>query len=275
MAPSAPELFARPDSIVRRIWGDADVVLLVFAAAAAEFALNRAADWLFVTGALPRDPIGRLFSTAAVAQRIALGTRADAERALAGIRAAHAAVERRRGGRIPDWAHRSVLYLLIDYSERAFRALHRPLAAGEQEELYAVFRRVGEGLGIPELPADYAGWQADRAVQLERDLAVGAYTAALYDAYRRALGGWRSAVLWQVQAALAPERVRALLGLPRRSWAGGLFPAYGVVAGVGLRPITQRVLVPATHLAAVRRLDQPRDAPAGWTPGRRPAFTRA
>jgi uncharacterized protein (DUF2236 family) len=267
MAPSGPDLFVRPGSIVRRVWGDPDVILLVFAGAAAEFALNRAADWLFVTGALPRDPIGRLFATAAAAQQIALGTRADAERALAGIRAAHAAVERRRGGRIPDWAHRSVLYLLVDYSERAFRALHRPLAPAEQEELYAVLRRVGEGLGIPELPPDYRAWQVDRAAQLERDLAVGSYTAALYAAYRRALGGWRSAVLWHVQGALAPERVRALLALPRRSWAAGLFPVYGAVAGAGLRPLAQRLVVPALHLAAVRQLGRPPKSTRPGAPG--------
>ncbi|MDQ3244245.1 MAG: DUF2236 domain-containing protein, partial [Gemmatimonadota bacterium] len=44
------------------------MVLLVFAGSAAEFALNRAVDWLFFTGELPRDPIGRLFSTAAYSQ---------------------------------------------------------------------------------------------------------------------------------------------------------------------------------------------------------------
>lgn len=48
--------FVRPDSIVRRIWGDADVIMLVFAGSAAEFVLNKAVDWLFVTGDLPRDP---------------------------------------------------------------------------------------------------------------------------------------------------------------------------------------------------------------------------
>ena len=34
--------FVTRDSIVRKIWGDADTVLLVFAGCAAEFALNRA-----------------------------------------------------------------------------------------------------------------------------------------------------------------------------------------------------------------------------------------
>ena len=38
------------DSIVRRIWGTADTILLVFAGASAEFALNKAVDWLYFTG---------------------------------------------------------------------------------------------------------------------------------------------------------------------------------------------------------------------------------
>ncbi|MFN5477681.1 MAG: hypothetical protein ACK484_13915 [Sphingobacteriales bacterium] len=55
--------FTPQDSIVRRIWGKSDTVLFIFAGAAAEFALNKAVDWLYFTGKLPSDPIGRLFST--------------------------------------------------------------------------------------------------------------------------------------------------------------------------------------------------------------------
>jgi len=256
------DAFVPSGSIVRRIWNDADLVLLVFAGAAAEFALNREADWLFVTGALPADPLGRLFSTAAVAQAIVSGTRDRAERALARIRTAHAAVERRRGARIPDWAHRDVLYLLVDYSERAFAALHRPLTLAERAELWALFRRVGAGLAIPELPADYPSWRVDRERHLMRDLAVSAHTGALYAAYRRALGPWRYVLLRQVQGALAPERVRALLGLPRRPWAASLLPLYPALARRGLGPLVRRLLVPPTHLAAVQRLDRPATAPS-------------
>ena len=62
--------FIEPHSIIRKIWGDPTLVLLIFAGCAAEFALNRAVDWLFFTNALPKDPIGRLFSTVRSAQRI-------------------------------------------------------------------------------------------------------------------------------------------------------------------------------------------------------------
>ena len=253
--------FVRSDSIVRRIWGDADLVLLIFAGAAAEFALNRAVDWLFVTGALPGDPLGRLFSTAAVAQEIALGDRGRAERALAGIRNAHAAVEHRRGAQIPDWAHRDVLYLLVDYSERVFGALHRGLTSDEQAELWAVFRQVGTGLAIPELPDGYAAWRDDRERHLLRDLAVSAHTGALYAAYRSALGPWRHVLLREVQGALAPDHVVALLGLPRRRWAARLLRVYPALTRRGLGPLVRRLLVPPVHLGAVQRLDRPASAP--------------
>jgi uncharacterized protein (DUF2236 family) len=254
------EPFVKPGSIVRRIWGDVDLVLLVFAAAAAEFALNRAVDWLFVTGELPSDPIGRLITTAAYSQRIALSDRGEAQRALAAIRAAHERVEQRRGDRIPDWAHRDVLYLLIDHSERAFRALHRPLTPAEQRDLYAVFRQVGEGLHIPELPANYGEWRADRERHVSQDLAFSPYTSALYGVYKRELGWWRYALLLQVQAVLAPERVRQLLALAKRPWIRHLLPLYGVLARLSLRNLVQRLLIPPAHLDAVRSLERDKAA---------------
>src|SRR3954467_14831780 len=102
------------------MWGDGDIVLLIFAGSAAEFALNRAVDWLFFTGKVPNDPIGRLFATASHAQQIVFADERTASRTFERINAVHGAVERRRGQSIPDWAHRDVLYMLIDYSERAF-----------------------------------------------------------------------------------------------------------------------------------------------------------
>ena len=250
-------MFVRPGSIVRRVWSDVDLVLLVFAGAAAEFALNRAVDWLFFTGRVPADPLGRLLSTAAYAQRIALADRVDAERTLATIRAAHAAVEQKRGAHIPDWAHRDVLYLLVDYSERAYASLHCPLSAAEQTELWEVFRRVGVGLGISELPRHYADYQADRERHLKRDLTYGEHTAALYASYRRHLGPWRYALLRQVQAALVPEEVRCSLALPRRAWLRKLLPLYPALVKLGLRSTFQWALIPPDHLAAVQRLDRP------------------
>ena len=248
--------FVHPDSIVRRIWGNGEMVLLVFAGSAAEFALNRAVDWLFFTGRLPGDPIGRLFTTAGYAQHIVFADERTAARTLDGIRAAHVAVERRRGERIPDWAHRDVLYMLIDYSERAHALLARPLTAEEQQELYDVFRRVGHGLGIPDLPATYAEWLSDRRLHLRRDLLYGKGTAALYAQYRRHLGAWRYRLLLRLQSILVPDHVRALLQLEASRWLRPLARLYPALVGAGLIPLVRRLLVPAEHRAAVRRLDQ-------------------
>ncbi len=250
--------FVAHDSIVRVIWGDVDTLLFAFAGSAAEFALNRAADWLFFTGKLPQDPFGRLFSTARFAHDIAFLDESAARRALDRICAAHASVERSRGGTIPDWAYRDVLYMLIDYSERAFRLLHRPLTGAERTDLYAVFRRVGEGLAIPELPGTYDDWREDRRRHLERDLVYSEFTGALYEQYRSHLGPWRYATLLRVQSILVPDLVRRMLDLDRCRWLPLSLTAYRAMVRIGLRPLIHRLVMPPAILPGIRRLDRAR-----------------
>src|ERR1700760_2016785 len=108
--------FAHPDSIVRTIWGRGDTVLLIFAGASAKFALNKSVDWLYFTGQLPADPLGRLFSTVAYAQQIVFSPGDRALAAIERITAIHRGVETRRGDSIPAAAYLDVLFLLIDYS---------------------------------------------------------------------------------------------------------------------------------------------------------------
>ena len=237
------------------------MVLLIFAGSAAEFALNRAVDWLFFTGKLPNDPVGRLFATAAYAQRIVFADELSASRTLDGIRAAHEAIERQRGEAIPDWAHRDVLYMLIDYSEKAHELLAGPLDAEQQRELYDVFYRVGAGLRIPDLPATYVDWIADRECHLRRDLVHSEGTAALYARYRQHLGAWRYRLLLRVQAILAPGHVRDLLGLNSAAWLRLVVRIYPFVVRAGLRSLAHRLLMPSRYLAAVRELDLARAHP--------------
>jgi hypothetical protein len=247
--------FVPRESIVRVIWGDADTILFAFAGSAAEFALNRAADWLFFTGSLPQDPFRRLFSTARFAHDITFLDEAAARRALERICAAHRSVERNRGARIPDWAYRDVLYMLIDYSERAFRLLHRPLSGPEKSDLYEVFRRVGEGLAIPDLPGTYDDWSGDRRRHLERDLVYSQFTAALYERYRHHLGPLRYATLLRVQSVLVPDLVCGLLGLEPCRWLRPSLTAYRAMVRIGLRPLIQRLIMPPAILPRIRALD--------------------
>ncbi len=117
--------FVKPGSVVRQIWGNPDTILFIFAGASAEFALNKAVDWLYFTGKLPADPIGRLFSTVEYARRIVFSEQQEALNAIDQITAIHKKVEANRGMSIPDWAYRDVLFMLIYYSIASYELLER------------------------------------------------------------------------------------------------------------------------------------------------------
>ena len=243
-------------SIVRKIWGSPGLILLIFAGSAAEFALNRAVDWLFFTGKIPRDPIGRLFSTVSYAQEIVFATEENARRTLGRINAIHASVEQERGQTIPDWAYRDVLYMLVDYSERAYRVVHRSLTVSEQNDLYAVFRRIGDELHIADLPATYAEWKEDRRRHLVRDLVYSRHTKLLFQQYRRHLGFWRYRLLVKVQAVLAPDEVRRLLSLNPDILLPGLMQVYGIVEQCNLQSVAHTLLIPSQYWAEVRKFER-------------------
>ena len=248
--------FVDQRSIVRTIWGNPDLILLIFAGSAAEFALNRAVDWLFFTGKIPSDPIGRLFSTVRYSQQIVFASEETALRTLNRINAIHGSVESQRRQTIPDWAFRDVLYMLIDYSERSYRLLNKQLSVSQQNELYTVFRRIGEELHIPELPTTYAEWQLDRRIHLDRDLVYSRHTALLFEQYRRHLGFWRYELLLRVQALLTPAEVRRLLRLSPNTLLAAVIPAYGFVEQLNLQSIVHSLLIPPRYWAEVRAFDK-------------------
>src|SRR5260221_3507487 len=181
------EFFVDKQSIVRKIWGKADTVLFVFAGVSAEFALNKAVDWLYFAGRLPADPLGRLFSTVMYARQIGFSEKEDAYKGIDKIAAIHAAVEKNRGSRIPDWAYRDVIFMLIHYSQASFELLERKMTDTEKEDLFAVFNRVGLRMGLKGLPANYNEWKVMRNEHLHKDLANTHYTIDLYKQYRKHL----------------------------------------------------------------------------------------
>ena len=250
------EPFVAQNSIVRRIWGTSDTVLSIFAGAAAEFALNKAVDWLYFTGRLPADPLGRLFSTVDYARRIVFSNQAGAEKAIASIAAIHGAVEASRGQRIPDWAYRDVLYLLIAYSIQAFELLERPLTPAECGEIVAVFGQVGHGLGIPDLPTSYPAWQADRARHLAADLALSDCTTDLYRQYRKHLGGPRYWLLRGVQGLVCPPAVRQQLGLGIGAWLRPALAFYRATKQFALSQWLKNLMLPAEYAARIKALDE-------------------
>src|SRR5688500_11968562 len=182
------QYFVENNSIVRKIWGKSDTILFIFAGAAAEFALNKAVDWLYFTGKLPSDPLGRLFSTVSYARQIVFSEQEAAIKAIDKITSIHKAVENQRESQIPDWAYRDVLFMLIDYSIRAYEVLERKLSEAEKEETFDVFYRVGLQMKLIGLPATYSAWTIMREEHLKENLANSHFTTDLYKQYREHLG---------------------------------------------------------------------------------------
>jgi hypothetical protein len=180
----------------------------------------------------------------------------QARRTLDRINARHASVEQQRAQTIPDWAFRDVLYMLIDYSERAYALLYRPLTELQKNDLFEVFLRIGEALHVPGLPKTYAEWKPDRREHLVRDLTYSKHTAMLYQSYRKHLGVMRYYLLLEVQALLAPPEVRRLLKLNSNPLISGLAQAYGMIDSGNLQSLVHTLLIPPRYWADVRNFDR-------------------
>jgi uncharacterized protein (DUF2236 family) len=247
--------FVKEGSIVREIWGKADTILFIFAGASAEFALNKSVDWLYFTGKLPADPLGRLFSTVAYARQIVFSEYDAAMKAIDQITAIHKDVENKRGAKIPDWAYRDVLFMLVDYSIRSFELLERKMTDDEKAEAFDVFSQVGARMQIPGLPADYSSWKQMREEHLLENLEKSKFSIDLYKQYRKHLGWGRYALLGQVQARIAPPRVNEQLALGNGSALTVILPAYKLLRVFGVHHLMRNLILPEKHKAQVISLD--------------------
>lgn len=252
--------FVEKDSVVREIWGKGDTILFIFAGASSEFALNKAVDWLYFTGRLPGDPLGRLFSTVSYARKIVFSEKEAAHRAIDSISAIHLAVEEKRGARIPDWAYRDVLFMLIDYSIRAFETMERELSRAEKQEVFYVFTRVGSRMGIPDLPTTYEAWVGMRQGHLTQDLAYSHYTKDLYKQYRKHLGLVRYRILLEAQILVVPDKVKNMLSFRKISMLKPVINAYKLSRKIKLDKVIKALILPSEYKKEIDDLDM--------TPGR-------
>lgn len=249
------DLFVHPQSIVRQIWGKSDTILFIFAGASAEFALNKAVDWLYFTGKLPADPLGRLFSTVVYARTIVFADTEKAHRSIDAMAAIHASVETSRGMKIPDWAYRDVLFMLIDYSIRSYEVLERPLSMPEKKEVFDVFYRVGVRMGLTGLPTNYQDWQLSRERHLNQNLAPSVYTEDLYRQYRKNLGIVRYRLLLQVQGLVAPDTVREMKRFPSATMTRWLLKVYRWSKLVKAENLLKTLLLPPAYKPQIKALD--------------------
>lgn len=243
------------DSVVRKIWGKSDTILFIFAGAAAEFALNKAVDWLYFTGRIPKDPIGRLFSTVSYARHIVFASKEEAEATLDKINAIHGSVEAARGAKIPDWAYRDVLYMLIHYSIAAFELLERKLSVAEKEDVYEVFLGIGQRMQLSALPPSYQAWLSSREAHLLNDLIRSSHTDDLFRQYKKHLGGLRYLVLREAQVMVVPKQVQLLLHLRNFSLLYPVVPVYKLSRRLKLDAAIKWLLLPPAYKQQIEALD--------------------
>lgn len=249
------EYFVEKHSVVRQIWGKSDTILFIFAGAAAEFALNKAVDWLYFTGRLPVDPLGRLFSTVSYARAIIFSEKQVALRAIDSMTAIHANVEAKRGANIPDWAYRDVLFLLIDYSIRSYEILERKLSNVEKEEVFRVFNRVGSRMGLSGLPTTFEEWSAMRQEHLTQNLQHSNFTVDLFRQYRKHLGPVRYRILLETQTRVVPRPVQLLLGFHKISLLYPLLALYKVSRSLKVDWLLKSLILPSKYKKEIEALD--------------------
>lgn len=210
---NSTKYFTSDNSIVRKIWGKDDTILFMFGACAAEFALNKSVDWLYFTGKLPNDPLGRLFSTVEYARMIVFASEEKALQTIDHIKKIHEQVEDARQAKIPDWAYRDVLFMLIDYSIRSYELLERVMTLEEKKEVFTVFNAVGLRMGLIGLPENYAQFIHDRQKHLETNLINGHFTKDLFLQYKKHLGSFRYYLMLLVQSCMCHTIVKKQLKL--------------------------------------------------------------
>lgn len=247
--------FVAKDSIVRKIWGKGDTILFIFAGASAEFALNKAVDWLYFTGRLPADPLDRLFSTVSYARQIVFSEYHAAVNAIDKITAIHKTVEENRGARIPDWAYRDVLFMLIDYSIRSFEVLERKLTEEEKAEVFDVFYRVGLRMGITGLPLNYNGWLIMRSGHLKENITCSDFTIDLYKQYRKHLGWARYQLLKQAQVLVVPLTARKLLSIGKIPLLVPLLQVYKLTRFLKIEGLIKNAILPKGYKKQIAEFD--------------------
>ena len=247
--------FVDKNSIVREIWGKGDTILFIFAGASAEFALNKAVDWLYYTGRLPQDPLGRLFSTVSYAREIVFAEKSSALKAIDHINSIHASLENKRGKNIPDWAYRDVLFMLIDYSIRSFEILERKLELSEKEEVFDVFFRVGKRMNLKDLPKSFQEFEKMRQEHLEQNLEYGEYTKDLYQQYRKHLGLIRYQLLLETQSLITPLSVRNYLNLRKFSFLNPVIPIYKISRRLKIDGLLKSLILPSEYQEEIKSLD--------------------
>jgi hypothetical protein len=196
-----------------------------------------------------------LFSTVTYARQIVFAPKEEAEKAIDKITSIHSAVEKGRGAKIPDWAYRDVLFMLIHYSISAYELLEKKLSAKEKEDLYEVFLRIGLRMNIPGLPTTYTEWLPVREAHIKNDLIRSRYTDDLFMQYKKHLGSFRYKILREAQVLVVPENIARLLHFKKISLLFAVVPLYKAARLLKLDGAIKNLLLPSEYKKQIKDLD--------------------
>jgi len=179
-----------------------------------------------------------------------------ATEAIERINRIHRGVEDARGEEIPQWAYRDMLFILINYGERAHEVVFGPMTEAECASHFEVALALGRAMHLSGLPTTYAEYRDQRRRQLLEDYARGPLTDELYASYRRALGPLRYRLLRLVQASVLPDELRDVLRLKPYLLVNELLRCYRFVPGGGnkLRPL-HGALLPGPFAMQLREME--------------------
>ena len=230
--------------ITRAIWGNSENILLIYAGAAAEFALNPENHWLFYTGQLPSDPLRRFERTLRYQQKLFFTPQEAMPSVAKYIKNFHHDVEAKRSREqgpmsISDQAYVQVLSMLIEYGIRGYEYLHRrEMSHVERGTYFNDMRSIALMMEIETFPEDYDDYVTRRTQMVMGDLQCNAFTRELMEAYRHSLPRLSYWGLLQFQARfIHPVLARRLELRTSRcfGWVYRLYPR------VRIPPLTNRV----------------------------------
>ena len=191
------------------------------------------------------DPFARLRRTLDASHAIVFGTRAQAERAAAGVRAVHERVTgpgyAANDPALLMWVHAT----LVDTALRVHARFLGPLPPAHAATYYEQSAKVAELLGVPrvEQPADLDAFRA-YVRHMVATLVVGEQARRAAEAVLHPSVPWVAEPLFalarQLTVGLLPPPLRAGYGL---SWDSGREAAL-LAAGLAVRQVLPRVPAP-------------------------------
>jgi uncharacterized protein (DUF2236 family) len=188
-------------------------------------------------------PFQRLARTAKIQETILLGTREEADKALAVVHRLH----ERAKGTLPEAAGRHpagsaysafdpelmlwTLAVIADSGRAMYEAMVRPLSAGEREDLWQDYVRFGELFGLPrnEVPASYrefSAWLGEQLAAPDLQATAHGLEMAPLVAFRQpvpAAARGNIALQNHIIKGTLPPRVREIFGI---RWSGAHEASY-------------------------------------------------